>query len=96
MDNQTNQNPNQSPISGCAVASLILGIIALMSSCCLYYLSIPLAVIGTILGAVGIKSGKSGRGMGIAGIVCCIISLVPSIIVIVTGSAIISSFGSIS
>ena len=96
MDNQTNPNPNQSPISGCAVTSLILGIIALLSSCCFYYLSIPLAVIGIILGIVGIKSGKSGRGMGIAGLICCVISLAPAIIVIITGSSIISAFGSMS
>lgn len=93
MDNQNTNNNRQSPISGCAVTSLILGIIALLSSCCFYYLSIPLAVIGVILGAVGVKSGKSGRGMGIAGIICSVISLAPAIIVIITGSSILSAFG---
>ncbi|MBQ8297839.1 MAG: DUF4190 domain-containing protein [Ruminococcus sp.] len=87
MDNQNNNNYYPSGTSGCAVASMILGIIALCLSCCFYYVSLPCAVLGVILGAVGIKSRKGGRGMGIAGLVCSIISLVPAILVIAFGTS---------
>ncbi len=85
--------PPKQPVSGCSVTAMILGIVALLFSCCFYYVSIPCAIIGCILAAVGIKSGKGGKGMGIAGLVMSIISLVPSIIVIATGAALFSSLG---
>lgn len=101
MDNQTpnnmppngymQQQPNK-PVSGCAITSMILGIIAILTSCCFYYISIPCAIIGVILAAVGMKSGKGGKGMAITGLVLSIISLVPAIIVMSTGAAIISAF----
>ncbi|MBQ9808714.1 MAG: hypothetical protein IJM55_07580 [Ruminococcus sp.] len=83
MQNYPNQNGNYmqgppqqpKPTSGCCIASLILGIIAILSSCCFYFVSIPCAVLGIILAAVGIKSGKGGKGMGIAGLILCIISI---------------------
>lgn len=96
MDNQINYNPNNQskpPVSGACIASMILGIVALLLSCCLYYVSIPCAILGIILAAVGMKSGKGGKGMGIAGLVCSIVSLVPAIIVIVTGAALTEAFG---
>lgn len=92
MDNQMNYNNGPRPTSGAAIASMILGIIALLSSCCFYYISIPCAVIGVILAAVGIKSGKGGKGMAIAGLVCSIISLVPAVMVVATGAALLEMF----
>lgn len=89
-----NQNNNSRlPTSGACVASMVLGIVAICSSCCFYYVSIPCAVLGVILAAVGIKSGKGGKGMGIAGLVCSIVSLVPALIMIATGAAIMDSLG---
>lgn len=94
MQNYQNQNgydmqgqPPQRPTSGCSIAALILGIIAILSSCCFWFVSIPCAVLGIIFAAVGIKSGKGGKGMGIAGLILSIVSLVPAIVVIVTGAA---------
>lgn len=81
--------------SGLAIASMVLGIVALVVSCCLYYISIPCAIISVILGAISIKNQKPGKGMAIAGLVCGIISLVPSIIVIVAGASLVSSLGSL-
>lgn len=71
--------------SGFGVASMVLGIIALVISCCAY-ISIPLAILAVILGAVGIKK-NSGKGMAIAGLICGLISLIPSIILIAVGGA---------
>lgn len=108
MDNQTPYNmpqnnmppngyymppqPPKQPVSGCSVAAMILGIVAILTSCCLWYVSIPCAVVGLILASVGIKSGKGGKGMGIAGLVLSIISIVPAIIVVATGAALLEAF----
>lgn len=46
-------------VSGLAVASMILGIIALVCSCCLYYVSIPCSILGIVFAAVALK-GKDG------------------------------------
>lgn len=91
MENQNN-NQTSTSVSGCAIASMVLGIIALCLSCCFYYLSIPLSIIGVILGGVSIAGKKGGKGMGIAGLVCSIISLVPAIIVIAIGASIMDMF----
>ncbi len=84
-----NQPPQHSESAGCGIASMVLGILALCLSC-LYYISIPCAIIGVILGAVGIKR-HAGRGMAIAGLICSIVSLVPAIIIISAGASVMSS-----
>lgn len=77
---------------GLAIASMILGIVALVVSCCFYYVSLPCAIISVVLAAVSLKGKRGGRGMAIAGLVCAIISLVPAMIMISTGAAVISLF----
>ena len=64
--------------SGLAIASMVLGIVALVMSCCFYFISIPCAVVGVVLGAVSLAGQKPGKGMAIAGIVWSIVSLVPT------------------
>lgn len=63
--------------TGMSVASMVLGIIGIVFSCC-SFISGPCAVIGLILGIVGIKRG--GKGMAITGIVLCSITLLCSIV----------------
>lgn len=87
MEQQTNGG------AGLAIASMVLGIVALVLSCCFYYISIPCAIIGVILAAVSLGGKKAGKGMAIAGLVCSILSLIPAAIVISTGAALISSLG---
>ena len=58
---------------GLGIASMVLGILALVTCCC-WYICGPLAAIGLILGIIGIKS-ESGKGMAIAGVVCSGIAL---------------------
>lgn len=79
--------------AGLSIASMVLGIVALVLSCCFYYISIPCAIIGIILGAVSIKGNHAGKGMAIAGLVCSIISIVPAVVIIATGTALIGSLG---
>ena len=66
---------------GCSIASMVLGIIAILISCCFYPLAFVLAIIGLILGAVGLKKG-AGRGMAITGIILSILSIAIAIFVI--------------
>ena len=54
------QQPPESP--GFGVASMVLGIISLCLSCCAYFISIPCAIVGIILGLIGLKK-QAGRGM---------------------------------
>lgn len=68
------------PGNGFAVASLILGIVALITSCSLV-LSIPCGIIGLILGIVG--KAKGAGGMAVAGIVLSVLALLFTIFFIV-------------
>ncbi|MBS6954997.1 MAG: DUF4190 domain-containing protein [Clostridium sp.] len=81
----------ESQSSGLAIASMVCGICALVFSCCIPYIPFILAVISIIFAAVTLSKHLGGKGMAIAGLVCSIISLVPTIIVVVTGAAIYSS-----
>ena len=85
------ENNNNKNSVGLGVASMVLGIIAVVFSCCFYYISIPCAIIGLILGAASLALKKGGKGMAIAGLVTSIVSLVPTVIAIVWGSSIISA-----
>jgi uncharacterized membrane protein len=58
---------------GFGITSMVLGIIAIVFWC-LYFISIPCAILAIIFGAIGLK--KDGRGMAVAGLVLGIISLV--------------------
>ncbi|MEI3216597.1 MAG: DUF4190 domain-containing protein [Clostridium sp.] len=78
-----------------AIASMVLGIVALVVSCCFYYLSIPCAIIGAILGFISLASGKKGKGMAIAGVVCSIVSLIPAILMIIYGASFFSAVSSL-
>ena len=86
MDNE------QKPGVGFGVASMVLGILAILLSCCFYYVAFPLALLGLILGAVGIKK-NSGKGMAIAGLVLSIIASALGVAAIVMGGAFLSSLG---
>ena len=70
------QQPND-PFKGKAIASMVLGIVSL-ALFCLWYLAIPCAVVGVILGFVSKSAAsKAGakNGMATAGIVCSFVSL---------------------
>ena len=64
---------------GFAIASLVLGIVAIVSGCA-WYVAIPCAIVGLILGIMANKVKKTG--MATAGIVLSIIALVLAVLVI--------------
>lgn len=59
-------------INGFCITAMILGIVALVF-CCVWFISIPCAILGLVFGILGIK--KIGKGMAIAGIVTSGIAL---------------------
>lgn len=77
--------------AGLAIASMVLGILALVLSCCLYYVSLPCAVAGIICAAISMKGNRAGKGMAIAGLVCSIVSLVLAVI-LMASEAVMSDF----
>lgn len=81
--------------AGLAIASMVLGIVALVLSCCVPYLPIVLALLAVILGGVSLANKMGGKGMAIAGLVCGIIGLVPAVVVVVSGAALVSSLSSL-
>lgn len=58
---------------GAAIASLVLGIFALVLSCC-WMFSLPLGLSATITGGLGLKS-RYNRGSAVAGLILGIISM---------------------
>lgn len=72
---QYQQQPKQS--NGMALASMIVGIFALLS-CCIPFIQFPLAVIDIVLVILS-KKGKPFHGFAIAGLVLGIISILISI-----------------
>ena len=57
---------------GMSIASMILGIIGLIAWCIPLF-GFPVTIVGLVLGILGLKRG--GKGMAIAGIVMCSITL---------------------
>lgn len=76
-----NPAPNPAPVEkkGFNITSMILGIIAIVCFCW-WYISLPCAIIAIIFSIAGKK--EAGRGMGVAGLVLGIISLVLDFLVI--------------
>ncbi|MCI8366125.1 MAG: DUF5067 domain-containing protein [Eggerthellaceae bacterium] len=74
------------PTSGLAVASLVTGIIALVSSFVplLNILSFPFVILAIVFGAVGIvvvrKGAKGGKGLGIAGLALGVVALIITLV----------------
>lgn len=92
-NNQIDPNGGKQGGVGFGVASLVLGILSILFSCCFYYVAFPCGLIGLILGAVAIKKNNAGKGLAIAGVVLSIISLALAVITIVMGGALLASLG---
>ena len=66
------------PGKGMAIASMVLGLVAICFWC-IPYLGLPCALVGVILGALAMKkinqAGGAGKGMAITGLVLSIVVL---------------------
>ena len=78
--------------TGLGIASMVLGIVSLLLSCCAstWWLTLLAAVLSIVFGILSIQKNSGGKGMAIAGIICSIISLVIGIIVLIVGAALIT------
>lgn len=77
--------PATVPGKGLGIASMVLGIIALVLFCTSWF-AVACAVVGVVLGGVGLKKAKDAgmkNGMAVAGIVCSVIALAIDIIIII-------------
>ncbi len=72
--------PEKGP--GFGIASMVCGIVALVISCCIPWVPIILGLVGVVLGAVGLRGNRRGKGMAIAGLVTSIIALVPAALLV--------------
>ncbi len=73
-------NDMQPQGKGKAIAALVLGIVALVFSCCCTYIGIICGVLAVIFGILEIKKNGEGKGMAIAGTICGGIGAVAGII----------------
>lgn len=73
--------------NGLGIASMILGIVAILLACCAggKWLTFFVAAAGLILGIIALQKPKYGssRGMALAGVICSVIALLMKIIVII-------------
>lgn len=84
--------------SGLSIASMVLGIGALLFSCCSITgigVTLPffMAVAGIILGVISTYKKCDGHGMAVAGIVCSIIAIVFCVIGVLFFGALNSAMG---
>lgn len=100
MDNQSFSQP---PVggepqggAGMAIASMVLGIVALLLSCCVPYVPFVCAFLGVVLGGVALGKKTAGKGMAIAGLVCSIIAFIPTILVALGIAGGLAGLGSLS
>ena len=72
--------------NGLGIASMILGIVAILLACWAggKWLTFLVAAAGLILGIIALQKPKYGsRGMALAGVICSVIALLMKIIVII-------------
>lgn len=72
----------QNNSTGWGVAALVMGISSILLSCCCACFNLPFAILGLIFGIIAVVK-KSGKGMGIAGIITSAVSLIIAILFIV-------------
>lgn len=52
-----------------AIASLVCGIVSVVLGCCAWYITLPVAIVGLVLGILCLNKKKDGRTMAIIGII---------------------------
>lgn len=60
--------------NGMQIASLVLGIIGMITCCCYGVVGLVLGIMGLVFAIIGNKSSRSG--VGVAGLVCSIIAVI--------------------
>lgn len=87
--------PGEQKGNAIALAGMILGIIAL-ALFCIWYVSLPCAIIGLILSILGKKKAEEtgvGAGKAKAGVILCVIALALAVVMTILGIIGISILG---
>lgn len=79
-ENEVKQTEVVTESKGLSIASMVLGIVSLVMLC-IYYISIPCAILAIIFAIVGRKKG--GKGMATAGLVLGIIALALDVVLVI-------------
>jgi hypothetical protein len=88
---QYSQYPQpQKKDNGMAIASLICGIVSVVLGCCVWYITLPVSIVGLVLGILVLNKKKDGRTMAIVGIVLCAFGILIGILGIIGTVAIIN------
>jgi len=90
--NNNGFQPQQQPGAGMAIASMVLGIVSLVIFC-FWYIAVPCAIVGVVLGAVSLKRKAHGKGMAVAGVVTSLIAIAIAVVAVAGAIAFLSSFG---
>lgn len=79
--------------TGMGIASMILGIVSLLISCCVskWWLTIIVAACSIVLGILSIQKNSGGKEMATVGIVCSCVAIVMGLIVLALGAALVSA-----
>lgn len=88
--NEVNGAPQKGQSNGLGIASMVLGILSLVTICCVPYAPIILGLIAVILGIVQIVKNEK-KGMAIAGIVCGAIGLIAYVALFALGTYALST-----
>lgn len=86
-ENEVKQTEIVNESKGLSIASMVLGIVALVMLC-VYYISIPCAILAIIFAIIGRKKG--GKGMATAGLVLGIIALAFDILIVIFAIGVVS------
>ncbi len=85
--------------NGMAIASLICGIVAVAIACCGWFITLPVSIVGLVLGILSIRRKTGGRTMAIIGIILCsfgillgILGLISTIALLSDGNGILNNF----
>ena len=79
---QQYQQPAPKKDQALSIGALVCGIMSVIL-CCVFYIALPISIVGVILGILSLKKKKDGRNMAIIGIVLSSIGLLIAIIAII-------------
>ena len=74
--------------AGFAITSMVLGIVAIVFSCCIPFLTLLCSIIGLPFGIISLVTGRKGKGMAIAGLITCSVGLILAVVVIIFAVAV--------
>lgn len=89
MDQNTNM-PQQGG-KALSIASMVLGIVAIVLCFCVPWLPLILGIVAVVLGGIALAKKMPGKGMAIAGLVTGLIAVAIYVIVIIVAGAIVGS-----